>query len=100
MTTNSLPFDLLAMLQGPLADEYINFYQNLPPLHQAAFQGKENIVTKLLKDGTSVDSSYEGNTALNFAATAGQERVAELLLRKGAQLMLQVRTDAHHCIKQ
>lgn len=63
----------------------------LPPamadVHSAAEQGDAESVTRLLEEGTPVDSeNASGETALYLAAKRGHVAVVELLLERGADI--------------
>ncbi|CAI6075010.1 unnamed protein product [Clonostachys chloroleuca] len=54
--------------------------RDLTILQQAAINGMTEVVQMLLARGTDVNEVYCGNTALTFAASAGQEETARVLL--------------------
>mgnify|MGYP001826430960 FL=1 len=57
------------------------------PLHEAAFAGNVEEVSRLLEEGTAVDvSDPEGRTALMWASFNGHTAVDALLLEKGAAI--------------
>lgn len=72
-----------------LREFLLNYLDKL--LFEAAFQGKIDTVTLLLKQGANVNSrhtdprnSYAGKTPLFIAAEMGHDNMVEILLEKGA----------------
>ncbi|NGX39941.1 MAG: hypothetical protein KR126chlam1_01281 [Chlamydiae bacterium] len=63
----------------------------LPPLHWAAYQGKINVITFLLKKGIYIDSrDDEGRTALHVAIAAIQEVAFDTLITEGANVNVEI----------
>lgn len=59
---------------------------NSPYLVDAAAGGEYDKVTKLLKNGASPNSEYQGTTAIMWAAQNGHSKVVELLIKEGADV--------------
>ena len=56
-----------------------------PPLHEAAANGQEKLVKRLLAAGAATElRSVDGRTALHCAADVGAEKIAAMLLAAGA----------------
>ena len=64
----------------PGVDEYGRI-----PLHYAAIDGDFEALVRLLESGSSIDAQDDnGWTALHFAAQGGHSKLADELLRRGA----------------
>jgi ankyrin repeat protein len=60
--------------------------EGFTPLHDAALNGKSEIVRLLIEHGADVNAMSEYNTPLLIAATYGQIAVAELLIKSKADV--------------
>lgn len=79
---------LWAMIEELLGkDSAAQYRRTRPePIHEAVALGDLEEVKRLIAQGTSVDASLNGRTALQAAASDGQVGVVELLLADGADV--------------
>jgi ankyrin repeat protein len=57
------------------------------PLHRAVMKGHLGVVVDLIEAGAAIDRKlWNGYTALIFSAECGYDKIAEVLLQKGAEI--------------
>lgn len=61
---------------------------NIQSLYTAIINRKTSEIRKFIKDGGNINEKYKGNTPLIFAATCGNKKVMECILKNGADVSI------------